>query len=191
MNKISILFLSANPKGTSQLRLDEEARTIEQRLRLSKNWKKFDFHTQWATQTQDILDALLRFKPQIIHFSGHGNEKGDLAFEREDGREKMVGMAGLAVAIAGIGTIQCVVLNACFSNKAALALNEEVGCVVGMNGSVDDEAAIDFVSGFYRSVGDGMSMKKAFELGRAQVMIDGGDSNIPQIRLRNDADFSL
>lgn len=189
--KITILFLAANPQNTPLLRLDTEARTIEERLRLSKGAERFVLHTQWATRTNDVLDALLRFQPDIVHFSGHGDEHGNLAFEDAAGGERMVGLSGLAMAINGVGNTRCVFLNACFSNRTALILSDMVDCVIGMNSSVDDEAATNFASGFYRSIGEGMSVKKAFELGRAQVAIDGGKPNIPHLRLRNDVDISF
>ena len=71
--KITILFLAANPKDTDRLRLDEEVRTIDERLRLAQHRDRFNLEQQWAVRTHDILDAMLRYQPDIVHFSGHGS----------------------------------------------------------------------------------------------------------------------
>ncbi len=43
-SKKEILILSANPKDTARLRLDEEIREIEEGLRRSKNRKHYTIH---------------------------------------------------------------------------------------------------------------------------------------------------
>ena len=97
--KITILFLAANPKSTDRLRLDEEVRTIDERLRLAQYRDKFNLEQQWAVRTGDILDAMLRYQPDIVHFSGHGSTDGALIFEDASGAAKPVsaGRAGRAV----------------------------------------------------------------------------------------------
>ena len=37
-------------------------------------------------------------------------------------------------------------------------------------------AAISFAVGCYPSLGEGMSVGKAFDLGKMQIMLDGGDA---------------
>ena len=71
-NMIKILFLAANPIGTSQLRLDEEVRGIEQALRQSEYRERFEIKQHWAVRVIDLQDYLLWHKPNIVHFSGHG-----------------------------------------------------------------------------------------------------------------------
>jgi hypothetical protein len=68
----TILFLAANPKGTSQLRLDQELRDIGEGLQRAKNRDRFQLEQRWAARSQDLRRALLELQPQILHFSGHG-----------------------------------------------------------------------------------------------------------------------
>jgi hypothetical protein len=63
-----ILILSSNPKGTSALDLDLEKREIRQSLKGSK----FIIETRGAVRPEDLQQALLEVKPQIVHFCGHG-----------------------------------------------------------------------------------------------------------------------
>jgi hypothetical protein len=43
-----ILFLAANPRGTTQLALDREAHAIHLELKRSGHRDRFDFVTRWA-----------------------------------------------------------------------------------------------------------------------------------------------
>ncbi len=82
----NILILAANPRGTSELRLGEEVRCIQDSLRLSKYRDQFTINSEWAVQPQSFRRAILRYEPQIVHFSGHGVADGELAFENEVGQ---------------------------------------------------------------------------------------------------------
>lgn len=69
----NILFLAANPKGTSPLKLDQEAREIGEELRRSQQDDQFSLEQRWAVRPRDIQQAMLDVCPQIVHFSGHGH----------------------------------------------------------------------------------------------------------------------
>lgn len=173
--KITILFLAANPKDTNQLRLDEEVRTIDERLRLAQYRDRFNLEQQWAVRTGDILDAMLRYQPHIVHFSGHGSADGALIFEDAAGAARPVSAAALGALFAALEGVRCVVLNACWSAAHAAQIAESVDCVVGMTRSVSDEAAISFAAGFYRGLGERKNVVAALKLGRAQIMLDGSN----------------
>lgn len=68
----NILFLAANPKGTSPLKLDQEAREIGEELRRSHQDDQFSLEQRWAVRPRDIQQAMLDVGPHIVHFSGHG-----------------------------------------------------------------------------------------------------------------------
>jgi len=187
--KITILFLAANPKNTDRLRLDEEVRTIDERLRLAQYRDRFNLEQQWAVRTGDILDAMLRYKPDIVHFSGHGSTDGALVFEDASGAAKPVSAAALGALFKALEGVRCVVLNACWSNTHATQIAKDVDCVIGMARSVSDDAAIGFAAGFYRSLGEGKSVGKAFDLGKVQIMLDGGsEQSTPRLKARSGVD---
>jgi GUN4-like/CHAT domain len=145
-----ILILAANPKQTSRLRLDEEVRDIKEGLRLSQQRDKFILQQEWAVRPRDVRRAVLDFRPNIIHFSGHGSGTTGLSFEDETGKEKLV----TSVALAGLfgqfaKQVECVVLNACYSEEQAVAIAQHIDYVIGMNAAIGDKAALEFAVGFY------------------------------------------
>lgn len=175
---VTILFLAANPLETPPLRLAQEARTVDEALRLAKQRDRFQLAQQWAVRTTDLLDALLRHQPPIVHFSGHGSSDGRLLFENDAGEAVAVATAALDIIFAGVRGIRCVVLNACWSQRHAKVLTNSVDCVVGMPHAVSDVASINFVAGFYRTLGDGGSVQQAYDLGCGQLLAAHGEEKV-------------
>ncbi|MEH1974704.1 MAG: GUN4 domain-containing protein [Nostoc sp.] len=182
-----ILILSANPKGTSQLRLDEERREIKEGLRRSRNRDQFEIETEGAVRYRDIHRAILDFEPNIVHFSGHGAGKDGLLFEDEMGRAKLVdaeALAGLFELFAD--RVECVVLNACYSKVQAKAIAQHISHVIGMSQAIQDRAAIEFVVGFYDGLGSGKSYDFAYKLGCNLIRTAGISENLtPQLLGKN------
>ena len=71
-----ILILSANPIDTKRLRFDEEIREIEEGILRAKHRDQFEIKSKLAVRFQDLRRALLDYKPQIVHFIGHGDKEG-------------------------------------------------------------------------------------------------------------------
>ena len=65
---MKILFLSANPDGTTRLHLDEEVNKIDDCLRKSKLRDQFQFITKLAVDASTLRQALLEEDPDIITF---------------------------------------------------------------------------------------------------------------------------
>ena len=83
--KLRILFLAANPLKTTRLRLDEEIRSIDEAIQKSAFRKNIELNQQWATRALDLQDHILRYTPNLVHFSGHGAASGKLLLENESG----------------------------------------------------------------------------------------------------------
>jgi len=73
--KHTILYLAANPSGTTPLALGEEARAIQHELERSGYRDSFELETRWAVQPLDLLRELRKLKPTVVHFSGHGGAR--------------------------------------------------------------------------------------------------------------------
>src|SRR5438309_1822266 len=56
--RIRVLMLAANPLSTSRLAIDEEARQITERLRLSRDRDAFDLITCLAVRPMDLQQYL-------------------------------------------------------------------------------------------------------------------------------------
>ncbi len=169
----SILLLATNPKGTVSLRLQEEEREVRERLRLA-GYGKMPINSTSATRPRDIQQAMLDFKPQVVHFSGHGAGKNGLVFEDVTGQEKLVSSEALASLFKLFSSrVECVVLNACYSDFQAKAISQYINYVIGMSQSIGDKAAIEFSVGFYTALGAGESIEFAYELGCNAIQLEG------------------
>jgi hypothetical protein len=156
--KHTILFLAANPTGTSELALGKGARAIQGELERSGYRDCFELETRWAAQPLDLLRELRKLKPTVVHFSGHGglspispgaagrtpsrdviasagpydNEpQRGLFFQGPDGRAQVVTAQALHDTFGAAGSsVKLVVLSACYSDVQAEALRAHVDCIV-------------------------------------------------------------
>ena len=172
--KKRILILSANPKGTTPLRLAEEMREIKEGLRRAKRREQFVIESAEAVRYRDIRRAILDCEPQILHFSGHGAGEEGLLFEDETGQKKLVDAEALAELFELFSDkLECVVLNACYSEVQARAIAQHIPHVIGMNQAIGDRAAIEFAVGFYDGLGAGKSYEIAYKLARNAIQMAG------------------
>jgi len=109
-----------------------------------------------------------------------------LVLQDPEGRARVVSTAALHHTLRAAGSsVQLVVLNACYSDVVADVLSAHVPFIVGMRGSIQDDAARSFAIGFYGGLGDGASLASAFEQGCAAISVDGlHDADRPQLRAR-------
>ncbi|GAB1543772.1 hypothetical protein NUACC21_64480 [Scytonema sp. NUACC21] len=169
-----ILILSANPKNTNKLRLDEEVREIQAGLERAKTIEQFELITRWAVRIEDLYRALLDYQPQIVHFSGHGVGSDGLALENNSGLVQLVSTQSLAGLFELFKeTIECVFLNACYSETQADAIHQHINYVVGMTQTIGDRSAIDFAKGFYDALGAGKSYEFAYKFGCSAIALQG------------------
>lgn len=180
---ISILFLAANPKDTSSLRLDEEIRGIDTALRGADFRDRFDIKQQWAVRVTDLQNHLLRYKPDIVHFSGHGSSASEIILEDVMGNSHAVSSRALSQVFSILkDNIRCVVLNACYSQQQAQAIAEHIDCVIGMSQAVGDVSAVSFAVAFYQALGYGRNLKTAFELGCSEIDLENlSEQDTPQL----------
>lgn len=210
-SKIRILFLGANPSDTTRLALGREVREITRRLRSSGQAERFEFVQEWAVRVSDLHEALLRHRPQIVHFSGHGqgarsrgisnpigtremlpadeldelSMAGGILLEDDAGRAVPIPIPAFANLFGIVGCVRCVVLNACHSAAQAEAIHQHVDAVVGMSRAIQDTAAVNFAWAFYQGLAFGESLRKAFELGRNQIDLAGlADGKVPTLLIR-------
>jgi CHAT domain len=208
----TILFLASNPKGTDPLRLDIEAKKVEQVLERARKRDDFKLVTKWAVTDVDLRRALLDHEPEIVHFSGHGtgtgnsahmrdlglpegshpegSAEGGLAFENERGQVLQITGQSLARLFECCAShVRCVVLNACYSEVQANAIVQHIDYVIGMNKAVGDEAAIMFAEGFYDALMAGRPYDLAFKFGSNAIDLRGIPEHLtPVLKKRQNLD---
>jgi CHAT domain-containing protein len=189
---VRILFLAANPKDTDRLRLDEEVRTIDERLREADYRDRLVLVPHFAVRREDLQQALLRYQPHVVHFSGHGSTSGAIILEDSSGQSSEVSPEALG-GLFGIleDNLVCVVLNACYSATQAEAVSAGVDCVIGTTRAITDSAAIRFAGGFYTGLGYGKSIATAFALGQNEIDLAAlGEADTPRLVTREGVDAS-
>src|SRR5258706_15921234 len=82
---ITILLVSSDPSNAARLHVEGEIREIKESLRLGKFGDKFKVEHSPATRPKDFIRAMFDFSPNIVHFSGHGSDNGELWLENDAG----------------------------------------------------------------------------------------------------------
>lgn len=182
-SEITILFLASNPTNTNALRLDEEARAIHEKMRLSEYRDALKFETRWAVRTGDLLQAINETNPTIIYFSGHGSKSGNLVLQNPDGTSKLITPDVISQAIATVSdNVKLVFFNACYFEAQAKNIINHIDVAIGMSDSVEDDTACIFAAQFYSSIGFGLFVEQAFNQAKAELILESvpGD-DIPKL----------
>lgn len=188
--KKQILFLSANPKSSTQLALDEECRQIQQKIRATQHRDSLELITGWAVQPEDLLQYLNQHRPHVVHFSGHGTRADEIVLLDKNGDPKRVSAGAIKQLFKTLkDNIRIVVLNACYSRPQAESIIEVIDCAIGMNRAIGDAAAIVFAAAFYQALGFGRSVETAFESGKTALMLEGiAEDHTPELLCRRGVD---
>jgi formylglycine-generating enzyme required for sulfatase activity len=170
---MKILILASNPR--KDLNLDDEIRLLRNVIDRSRDRDQFEIVSEPGVRVGDLQRLLLQHKPEIVHFCGHGGGKEGLIFKRDEGGEQWVQADALA-NMFGLNPIcnyvECVLLNACYSEEQANAIVSRINYVVGMSHEIQDNAAIAFSKGFYLALGEGCSINDAFEFGKNAIQLE-------------------
>jgi hypothetical protein len=173
-DKIKILYLAANPRDTSHLRLQEEARDLQERIRLGPHREDFEVIHCLAVRPRDLLRGLQEVQPHIIHFSGHGNLDKQVVLQDDEGKscpaapEDLAGLAELFKTNLKVALMSC-----CYGRPQAEALNRVLDFTIGMDEPISDKGAVSFSAAFYQVLASGGSVKQAFESARLLTRMEG------------------
>lgn len=165
--RLRILLTAANPADLDPVLVQREHRIIEDELQPVARRVRID--SDWSTTAGVLLDTLDRYKPDILHFSGHGNKRGEpylLASDNDEGRPIPGDLLEQMLRVAP--QLRCVVFNTCYSGRIA---NQIVGrlplVVIGMHDRVANETALEFARHLYRGIARGKSLQGAVQAARA------------------------
>lgn len=174
--KTKVLILAATPNDQKLIRPDKEVAELRERMAAMPTQRRpLSFDSIYAARLDQIQQELVRQRPTILHFSGHG-APGILMFETDDGRSAPLAADLLAMVLKGYRDIECLVLHACYTEEVARKCLPFVACVVGSTDAVDDESAPAFSYLFYQSIAAGMDYEQAFEMGTTEVAFKSRDA---------------
>jgi hypothetical protein len=174
---IKVLFLAADPSNGTRLRLGQEVRDIREKLQLSQQREDFVLEPRESVRPGDITQAIHDIKPQIVHFSGHGSNTGELYLENVTGKSQPIKPDAFANLFKLISDqVSCVILNG-YSEIQAQAISEHIRFVIGMSQAIGDKAAIAFAVGFYKALGAGRSFEEAYNWAKVEIELEGIQEN--------------
>lgn len=182
---LNVLYLTANADINSPLRIDAEVRKVQEAVRGSRFRDNITIQYKPAADLNSLIDGLNDYRPQIVHFSGHGNAAG---VATDTGRVskssgKFLTFEQLAKALAATDhPPEVVILNACESSAAKTALIPPAKILIGMRTAVGDVPAAAFAIRFYAAIASGQSVKASFEQGKIAVEAASiGEMDTPEL----------
>ncbi|UNU25993.1 GUN4 domain-containing protein [Microcoleus vaginatus] len=174
---MKILILASNPR--KDLNLDREIRDLRGVIEKSRHREEFEVVDELAVRVGDLQELLFKHQPEIVHFCGHGGGEPGLVFESDVGREHLVSTDALSNLFRLFSSsIECVLLNACYSEEQAVAIVDRINYVIGMNQEIRDDAAIAFSKGFYRALGYACSIEQSYEFGCNAIQLEISGSSV-------------
>jgi hypothetical protein len=180
---IKVLLLSANPID-APLKIDAEFRAIDAKIRSSEHRDHVQLILHGAVRLEDVPGLLMRHKPHVVHFSGHGDASG-IELTTADGSCKVLPPNALADIFKALkDNVRVVLLNACDSAPQAEAIVNVIDCAVGMADEIDDDAAVAFAAAFYEALGYGQSVQTSFDLALVQLTGAGEDRSLAKLHKR-------
>jgi CHAT domain len=191
--RIRILFLAANPEDVEyKLRLDREFKAIADKIQRGPHRDSIELIAEWSIEPQNLIEVLLRHRPHVLHFSGHGQKGGFLTLEDSSGNASTLNPSVFARLLAELkDNIRLVLLNACYSKAQAQSLKETVDYAIGMKRPIFDETAKVFAATFYQALAFGHSVQKAFNLALIEPELQQlSGSDTPKLFVREGVDAS-
>ncbi|SEC27798.1 hypothetical protein [Arthrobacter woluwensis] len=191
--KLRVLMLGASAEG--DLRVGREQKRIRAAVESALHRDQIELDVRPAATTADLLDGITKFRPHVVHFSGHSNDDLIVFEDEVDELHEGVVVTARAFARAISATDDpplLVLLNSC---RSAAQIDELVAQVVpfaiGMADSIEDADAINYAAQFYAAVANGQSINSSHLSGQATLKLAGLESaDLPTLAWAPDVDPS-
>lgn len=190
-----VLYLAATPTDAEEIDLDADYDAIREAVDTAQAHERFEFRRVWGARSKDLLDALNSYRPNVVHFSGHGLRHTGVVLTDESGLAVPATAAGLTglFRTARYDDLKLIVLMACYSLPLARALAPYTqAAAIGVEDAIDDDTSTDFNRGFYSALASGRNLQAAYEQGNAMVRMRPGTHprNRPELAPRAGADVA-
>lgn len=189
--KLRVLILGAGPAG--DLRVGREQKRIRTAVESALHSDLVELDGRPAATTSDLLDGITRFRPHVVHFSGHSDD--DLIVFEEERDEPHEGVIVTARAFASVVRATdtpplLVLLNSCNSaSQIDDLVADVVPFAIGMADEIEDGDAITYAAQFYAAVANGQSIKSAHLAAQAALELAGlSGADLPTLACACDVD---
>ncbi|WP_433392940.1 hypothetical protein [Micromonospora sp. KLBMP9576] len=189
--RLRVLILGAASEG--DLRVGREQKRIRAAVESALHRDLVELDVRPAATTADLLDGITRFRPHVVHFSGHSHHNLIVFEDERDEHHEGVIVTANAFAAAVRATDDpplLVVLNSCHSASQIDDLVARVApFAIGMADEIDDGDAITYAAQFYAAVANGQSINSAHLSGQAALELGGlTGADLPTLAWADDAD---
>ena len=150
-----VLFICSVPPDINLLDFAHEYKKIRDARPAGKREKNFFVDFEPAVKSDELLQALIRNKPDYLHFSMHCDIDKGLSFEGSDGELQPIAPAVFADIISRYSKEHAplvVIISACNSLAHAEAIKNYCPFTIGNKVPIDDKAAIAYAGGFYETL---------------------------------------
>lgn len=191
---LRLLVAMATPVDRPELQVGTELAHLDEALASLAAGGRLQTERLPHATLERLDDALLRWRPHLLHFIGHGDFDGDEGVLLLEAEGAGAGAAGRAAPIAGhrlalllrnhLDSLRLVFLNSClgaaaapraaFGGVAQSLVRRGMPAVVAMQFPVPDAQAVGLARHFYRYVAAGQPVDAALTSARA-FMVARGD----------------
>jgi hypothetical protein len=189
--RLRVLMLAASSEG--DLRVGREQKRIRVAVERAVHRDLVELDVRTSASTSDLLDGIVRFRPHVVHFSGHGNDDLIVFEDEVDEPHEGVVVSAEAFARAVAATDEpplLILLNSCNSASQIDRLVENVApFAIGMSDEIEDGDAITYAAQFYATVANGHSIQSAHASGQAALELAGlAGADLPRLAHAPDVD---
>jgi hypothetical protein len=187
---LRVLLLGASSVG--DLRVGREQERIMAAVRSATHRDLVELEVHPAATADVLLDGLTKFKPHVVHFSGH-SATDFIEFEQDVNEHHESAIVTDRAFARAIGAADepplLVLLNSCHSAPQAERLVSTVPFAIGMSDSIGDVDAMTYAARFYAAVADGQSVEAAHLLSQAAIEMNGlPNYDLPALAYAPDVD---
>jgi CHAT domain len=164
---MKVLYIASNPSEASEVDLAREITELQRRASIASG-EPVTFIFLPAIAFERLPLELHHHRPDIVHFSGHG-DKAQLHFSNESGALVPVTGKMLSEFFNYENPPKLVYLNACDSANLAKELKKVIPIAIGTTAPITNRAAWASAVVFYDRLLMGMSVQNAYEAGNQMI----------------------
>lgn len=166
-----LLMAGASPEDLVRINVDKEQSAIRHVIRGARFRDSVKIVSETAVSFARLTSLLAEHRPNILHLTCHG--KADV-ISLERGQYSPVEIAADTLAEL-LGTfkdsLRIVVLTVVNSSSIAQRIGRQIPLTIGMEGEMNDEAAIAFSTTFYEALCYGRSVENSFTIARVHAKV--------------------
>ena len=162
---LTILYVSANPDEKQIIRGDIEYMAIKNTIEKSPYSKYIHLEPAFALDRYKFKESISKYKPQILHFAGHGEKEKGVLFQ-DDKYQKFLDLKSETIDTLNDfkDTIQMIFFNVCESKEIAKNTSNFIDQVIGTRTKIEDNLAIEFSKVFYKNLFQNISLEESFNI---------------------------